>query len=62
MVAFIMLVKGSEAPYGYTYIPRTDNCSGRLVINEIEVEVVRSHSNYLYLCVLSPHKITNYFN
>jgi site-specific DNA recombinase len=31
----------SEAPYSYTYIPRTENCPGKLVINETEAEVVR---------------------
>ena len=30
-----------EGPYGYTYIPRTENCPGKLVINESEAEVVR---------------------
>jgi site-specific DNA recombinase len=30
-----------EGPYGYTYIPRTENCPGKLVINEAEAEVVR---------------------
>lgn len=30
-----------EGPYGYTYIPRTGGCPGKLVINEAEAEVVR---------------------
>ena len=30
-----------EGPYGYTYLPRTENCPGKLVINEAEAEVVR---------------------
>jgi site-specific DNA recombinase len=30
-----------EGPYGYTYIPRTGSCPGKLVINETEAEVVR---------------------
>jgi site-specific DNA recombinase len=30
-----------EGPYGYTYIPRTGSCPGKLVINEAEAEVVR---------------------
>ena len=30
-----------EGPYGYTYVPRTGDCPGRLVINEAEAEVVR---------------------
>jgi len=30
-----------EGPYGYTYIPRTGGCPGKLVINEAEAEIVR---------------------
>jgi len=30
-----------EGPYGYTYVPRTGDCPGRLIINEAEAEVVR---------------------
>src|SRR5262245_19514178 len=30
-----------EGPYGYTCIPRTENCPGKLVVNEAEAEVVR---------------------
>src|SRR5215813_8583741 len=30
-----------EGPYGYTYIPRTGDCPGRLIINEAEAEIVR---------------------
>src|SRR5215831_7601602 len=30
-----------EGPYGYTYIPRTGSCPGKLVINEAEAEIVR---------------------
>ncbi len=30
-----------EGPYGYTYIPRTGACPGKLVINEAEAEIVR---------------------
>jgi site-specific DNA recombinase len=30
-----------EGPYGYTYIPRTGSCPGKLVINEAEADVVR---------------------
>jgi hypothetical protein len=30
-----------EGPYGYTYIPRTGDCPGKLVINEAEAEIVR---------------------
>ena len=42
----------SEAPYGYTYIPRTENCPGKLVINETEAasradDPVRRKRRYL---------------
>jgi site-specific DNA recombinase len=36
----------SEAPYGYTYLPRTENCAGKLVINKAEAEVVRRNPVY----------------
>jgi site-specific DNA recombinase len=31
-----------EAPYGYTYLPRTEHCPGKLIINEAEAEVARN--------------------
>jgi len=37
----------TEAPYGYTYIPKTDSCSSNLVINEAEAEVVRQIFHWL---------------
>jgi site-specific DNA recombinase len=30
-----------EAPYGYTYVPKTDTAPSRLLINEAEAEVIR---------------------
>ena len=30
-----------EGPYGYTYVPRTGDCPGKLVVNEAEAEIVR---------------------
>ena len=31
----------SQAPYGYTYVPKTEACAGQLIINDTEAEVVR---------------------
>ena len=31
-----------EAPYGYTFLPRTENCPGKLIINDAEAEVARN--------------------
>ncbi len=37
----------TEAPYGYTYIQRTDSCPGKLIVNEIEADVVRQIFRWL---------------
>ena len=52
----------SEAPYGYTYIPRTENCPGKLVINETEAEVVRMIFRWLIDEQLSTYQINKRLN
>jgi site-specific DNA recombinase len=52
----------SEAPYGYTYIPRSENCPGRLVINEAEAEVVRMIFRWLIDEQLSTYQINKRLN
>jgi len=47
-----------EAPYGYTYLPRTENCPGKLVINETEAEVLRQIFAWLVNEQLSTSQIT----
>ncbi|HEV2663808.1 MAG TPA: recombinase family protein [Blastocatellia bacterium] len=37
----------ARAPYGYSYAPRTETCSGKLVINEEEAAVVRMIYSWL---------------
>jgi site-specific DNA recombinase len=46
-----------EGPYGYTYIPRTENCPGKLVINQAEAEVVRMIFHLLIDEQLSTYQI-----
>ncbi len=46
-----------EGPYGYTYIPRTGSCAGKLVINEAEAEVVRMIFRWLIDEQLSAYQI-----
>ena len=52
----------SEAPYGYTYIPRAENCPGKLVINEAEAEVVRMIFRWLINEQLSTYQINKRLN
>ena len=37
----------SVAPYGYTYIPRSEHCPGELLVNDAEAEVVRQIFQWL---------------
>lgn len=46
-----------EGPYGYTCIPRTGSCPGKLVINEAEAEVVRLIFRWLIEEQLSAYQI-----
>ena len=46
-----------EGPYGYTYLPRTENCPGKLVINEAEAEVVRMIFRWLIDEQISTYQI-----
>ena len=52
----------TEAPYGYTYLPRTDSCPGKLVINEAEAEVVRQIFRWLVDEQLSTYQINKRLN
>jgi site-specific DNA recombinase len=52
----------SEAPYGYTYLPRTENCRGKLIINEAEAEVVRMIFRWLIDEQLSTYQINKRLN
>src|SRR5262245_8759493 len=52
----------SEAPYGYRYIPRTETCPGKLVINEAEAEVVRMIFRWLIDEQLSTYQINKRLN
>jgi site-specific DNA recombinase len=52
----------SQAPYGYTYLPRTDTCPGQLVLNEGEAEVVRQLFRWLIEEQLSTYQITKRLN
>jgi site-specific DNA recombinase len=51
-----------QAPYGYTYLPQTETCPGRLVINEAEAEVVRQMFRWLVDEQLSTYHITKRLN
>ena len=48
----------SQAPYGYTYVPKTEACSGPLIINETEAEVVRHLFHWLVDEQLSTYQRT----
>ena len=52
----------SPAPYGYTYLPQTETCPGRLVINDAEAEVVRQMFGWLVDEQLSTYQITKRLN
>lgn len=51
-----------EAPYGYTYLPRTENCPGKLLINQTEAEVARNIFAWLINEQLSTCQITKRLN
>ena len=51
-----------EGPYGYTYLPRTENCPGKLVINETEAEVLRQIFAWLINEQLSTPNIARRLN
>ena len=51
-----------EAPYGYTYLPRTEGCPGQLLINQAEAEVVRQLFAWLVTEQLSTGQITRRLN
>jgi site-specific DNA recombinase len=52
----------SQAPFGYSYIPRTDHTPGMLVINEAEAEVVRLIFRWLIDEQLSTYQINKRLN
>jgi len=52
----------TEAPYGYTYIRRTDSCPAKLVINEAEADVVRQIFRWLTDEQLSTYRINQRLN
>jgi site-specific DNA recombinase len=52
----------SQAPYGYTYVPKTEACPGRLIINEPETEVVRHLFHWLVDEQLSTYQMTKRIN
>ena len=52
----------SQAPYGYTYTPKTEACSGQLLINAIEAEVVRHLFHWLVDEQLSTYQMTKRIN
>jgi site-specific DNA recombinase len=51
-----------EAPYGYTYLPRTEHCPGKLLINEAEADLVRNIFAWLINEQLSTCQITRRLN
>ncbi|MGH6629875.1 MAG: recombinase family protein, partial [Burkholderiales bacterium] len=51
-----------EAPYGFTFLPRTENCPGKLLINQAEAEVVRRIFAWLVDDHLSTRQITKRLN
>ena len=51
-----------EGPYGYTYVPKTDTCPARLVVNESEAEVVRQMYHWLVDDHLSTYQIIKRLN
>lgn len=52
----------SEAPYGYTYLPRTETCPSRMIINDREAEVVRMIFRWLVDEQLSTYQINKRLN
>ncbi len=52
----------SVAPYGYTYIPRSEHCPGNLLVNDAEAEVVRQIFQWLIDEQLSVSEITGRLN
>lgn len=52
----------TEAPYGYTYIRRTDSCPAKLLINEAEADVVRQIFRWLTDEQLSTYQINKRLN
>jgi site-specific DNA recombinase len=48
----------TAAPYGYTFLPKTDSCPAKLVINEAEAEVLRLIVHWLIDDQLSIFQIT----
>lgn len=52
----------SVAPYGYTYIPRSEHCPGELLVNDAEAEVVRQIFQWLIDGQLSVSEITQRLN
>jgi site-specific DNA recombinase len=52
----------SQAPYGYTYVPKTEACPGRLILNETEAEVVRQLFHWLVDEQLSTYQMTKRIN
>ena len=52
----------SQPPYGYTYVPKTEACPGRLSINETEAEVVRHLFHWLVDEHLSTYQMTKRIN
>jgi site-specific DNA recombinase len=52
----------SQAPYGYTHVPKTEACSGQLIINETEAEVVRHLFHWLVDEQLSTYQMTKRIN
>lgn len=52
----------SCAPYGYRYLPQTESCAGRLVINEEEATIVRLIFGWLVDQQLSTYQIVKRLN
>jgi site-specific DNA recombinase len=52
----------SVAPYGYTYIPRSEHCPGNLLVNDAEAEVVRQIFQWLIDEQFSVSEITGRLN
>jgi site-specific DNA recombinase len=52
----------SQAPYGYTYVPKTEACPGRLIINETEAEVGRHLFHWVVDDPLSTYQMTKRIN
>jgi site-specific DNA recombinase len=52
----------TEAPFGYTFRPRTETCPGTLVINDAEAEIVRQLFRWLVEEQLSTYQIVQRLN